>query len=165
MNAILIAVDDSPAALKTLEYVAKMTAGREDFRVLLLHLLPLMPPDLLEHGGAEDPLRERELERELRAAQTRWIQDREREAEPVFDRAREILEKSIAPERIETECRASVDRIEVARDCVEAARERGCDTIAIGREALPWHRELVRKHMCDELVRHADGLTVWVVAS
>ncbi|MHC4959245.1 MAG: universal stress protein [Planctomycetota bacterium] len=164
-HGILVAVDDSAAAEQTLLYVARMIAGRPDFRVRLLHLLPLMPPELLEHGGAEDPGRERELEDELRAEQARWIERKEQEAEPVFARARRILETGVAPGAVETECRASIDRVAVARDCVEAARESGCETIAIGREALPWHRELVRRHMCDELVRHARGLTVWVVES
>jgi len=51
----------------------------------------------------------------------------------------------------------------VARHCIETAREKGCQTVVIGRETWPWYRELFKKHHCEELVRHAQGLTVWIV--
>jgi hypothetical protein len=33
----------------------------------------------------------------------------------------------------------------------------------VGRNALPWHRELFHHHLADELVRKAENCTVWVV--
>lgn len=164
-HGILIAVDDSKAAEHTLRYVAGMMAGRSDVGVRLLHLLPPVPPDLLEHGGSEDPATERELNRQVRAARDAWIDTKKKEAEPVLENAKAILAASLPRDSITTECRASVDAVAVARDCMEAAADSGCGTIAIGRESLPWYRELFHTHACDELVKHAKGVTVWVVES
>ena len=162
-HGILVALDDSATADGTLKYVANMTSGSTDFRIRLIHLLPPVPPNLLEHGGADDPEAHRELDRKLQEGRREWIAQQEAEAQPLFERALSILEPSVPRENVETECRRSVDYVAIARDCLAAARASDCRTIAIGREALPWYRELFQRHICDEIVKHANGLTVWVV--
>ena len=74
-----------------------------------------------------------------------------------------LREHGLPEKHIETECRCTVDHFIVARDCLAAAREAECSTIAIGRETLPWYRELLHRHAGDLLVRHAEGFTVWVI--
>ena len=162
-HGILVAVDDSAATKQTLRYVARMMAGRSDVGIRLLHLLPPVPPDLLEHGGAENPDVEHVLDKELREARDAWIKARQEDAEPLLDNARSILAADFPRDAVTTECRPSVDGVAVARDCIEAAADSGCRTIAIGRDSLPWHREFLHTHACDELVKHAKGVTVWVV--
>ncbi len=163
-HGILVALDDSEASQQALRYVAHMTQGRSRFRLRLLHVLPSVPPALLEHGGSADPVKEAELDRELREARQQWIAQAEQEAQPLFERAKEQLEAGgFDSADIETECRASISGQAVARDCIEAARDSGCRTVAIGRSMLPWYREVLHKHPCDELVKHGDGLTIWIV--
>ena len=163
-HGILIALDDSEASVQTLRYVAHMTQGRPEFRARLLHMLPVVPPALLEHGGSGDAAVEAELDKQLREARQRWISQAEQEAQPLFDRAKRQLEAAgFAPTDIETECRASISGMAVARDCIEAARDSGCRTVAIGRTLLPWYHEVFHTHPCDELVKHAEGLTIWIV--
>ena len=161
---ILVAVDDSPAAGRTLQYVARVVGGRERFRVHLLHLLPPLPPGVLEHPGAEDPADEARLEEELAKRRAEALDKLRHEAEPLFESARSVLEGAgFASQAISTECRESVDHIEVARDCLESANEHGCGTIAIGREALSHFKELIHRHVAEELVKHGAEHTIWVV--
>src|SRR5215467_14084954 len=44
---LLIAVDASKVSERTLEYVAELIDGRQDIRVLLLHIATPVPPELL----------------------------------------------------------------------------------------------------------------------
>ena len=163
-HGILVALDDSEASQRTLRYVAHLTQAQSRFRIRLLHILPSVPPALLEHGGSGDPAVEAELDRELREARQVWISQAEQEAQPLFARAKRQLEAAgFDAADVETECRASISGQAVARDCIEAARDSGCETVAIGRSLLPWYREVVHKHPCDELVKHAAGLTIWIV--
>jgi hypothetical protein len=156
-HGVLVALDDSEAAEVALRYVSHMTAGRPEFRIHLLHLLRPVPRSLRGGDDAEE-------DEELRDARGRWITQAEERVQPLFERAREELEAGgIAPADIATECRLSFADVSVARDCIEAARNNGCWTIAIGRESLPWYRDLFHRHACDEIVRHAAGFTVWVV--
>jgi len=162
-HGILIAVDASKAVERALRHVAHMIGGRSDFRVRLLHLLPPLPADLLEHGGSEDPAVEKTLDEGLHERRERWIETKKKGAEAVFERAKSILRDAVAPESVEAETRISVDTVPVAKECVAAAREAGCKTIAVGRESLPWYREPFHRHACDDVVKHAEGFAVRVV--
>jgi nucleotide-binding universal stress UspA family protein len=161
-HSILVAVDESPEAERALRYVASFANGK--ITVRLLHLLPPIPSAHLEHGGAEDPQEEARLDAELREKREAWLREEEEKAQPVFERARTLLCSLGVPEAaISTECRPSVDSVAVARDCVEAAREGGCDTVAVGRSDQHGIKRIFHPHACSELVRKASGLTVWVV--
>jgi len=163
-HSILIAIDDSGATHRALEYVARLTHGQKDVRFLLLSLTPPVPPEYLEHGGSEQSLREQELNAEVSRARHEWVTKTRDEALPVLERARVLLAgNGVEVDDIQTEFRTSVDQVAVARHCIETAREKGCQTVVIGRETWPWYRELFKKHHCEELVRHAQGLTVWIV--
>jgi hypothetical protein len=39
----------------------------------MVHVLPPLPPELLEHGDSEDPAKEAQLEADLKVEQHRWI--------------------------------------------------------------------------------------------
>jgi len=161
---ILVAVDESETAARTLHYVAQVVGNRERFRVHLLHLLAPLPPEVMEHPGAEDPGEEARLERAMEEKAEKALERRCREAQPLFDRARTILEGAgFPPEAVTTECRRSVDSLTVARDCLEAADENHCATIAIGREILPRGREALHRHVAEDLVKHGARHTIWVV--
>ena len=51
---ILIAVDASGASDRAVTYVGEMIGKRQGYRVRLLHLLPPLPPPLLEVAGSEN---------------------------------------------------------------------------------------------------------------
>src|ERR1041385_7823359 len=70
---LLVVRDDSVASRRAVKYVGKFVGKRKAFRICLVHVLPPLPPELLEHGGAEDPAKEAQLEDELRVGQHRWI--------------------------------------------------------------------------------------------
>ena len=63
-KSILVSVDDSDESIRVVQYVADIVGAREGFRIRLFHVLPPLPPELLEFGGAESPQRERSLDRE-----------------------------------------------------------------------------------------------------
>ena len=64
--SILIAIDHSEATYRAVTYVAQIIGGREEFRILLLHVPEPMPPKLLEFGGAENPVEEQRAEMSLK---------------------------------------------------------------------------------------------------
>ncbi len=50
-ECLLVMVDESPGTKRSVAYVARMIGGLRGFHVYLLHLLPPLPPELLEFGG------------------------------------------------------------------------------------------------------------------
>ena len=167
MNAnrnILIAVDDSEAMQRAVAYVAMMIGGKEGFRVRLVHVLPPLPPELMEFGGAENPGVEEEKEAAIHDAQARWLKDAEATAAPVFENAKAILRQARIPMRsVTTYCRPAVPGENVVTDLLEDARTNACGTVVIGRESFTGLRRLFGHHFADELVRQGHGLTIWVV--
>jgi hypothetical protein len=163
-HGILMAVDDSESTNRALDYVAHMLGGRPDVRIHLFHLLKSVPPEYFEHGGAEDPARERRLAEELLERQERWIEEEKNRERPILEHAKSVfLEGGVHAEAIECEAAPSFGGIAVARDCLEAAKDNDCRTIVVGRTSLHWYREVLRRHHCHELVRRAEGFTVWIV--
>jgi len=164
-HRILVAVNDSDTARKTLDYVASILGGLEDAHVHLMHVHRPIPSSLLEHGGAEEPEREMSKDERLRARRRAWEREiEEKETAPLMEEARRILKSAGIPgSAIEMEWRGSIDQMHVARKCIETAREKGCRTIALGRDNQPWYEELFHSHAGDRVVRDAEGLTVWIV--
>ena len=52
---LMVIVDESPATRRAVDYVTRMIGCQRGFHVYLLHLLPPLPAELLEFGGAEIP--------------------------------------------------------------------------------------------------------------
>lgn len=88
---LLLPIDDSPPSKRAVEFVAREAPGAE---VTLFHVAAL-PPELIEHPGAEDPVEETLLERK-KAAQARGYQRAiEREGyDDLFAPAEERLARS-----------------------------------------------------------------------
>ena len=72
-DKLLIAVEDSEASMKAVAYVSQMMRGREHIQICLFHVLPPIPPKLLEFGGAENPNKEKILSTDLKVAQAQWM--------------------------------------------------------------------------------------------
>jgi len=161
----MIAVDGSSASMQAVAYVADLFGGRSDVTIRLLHVLPPIPPSLREFGGSEDPQEEVRLSGELRHSQHRWTEDATRAAKPAIDRAvMRLLEHGFTDRQvIEDVCQPVQDRDDVVQVILEAAKERNCGTIVVGRRTLPWWQELFARHVSEELVRKAEHCAVWVV--
>jgi hypothetical protein len=90
---LLIVLDDSVASRCAVKYVIKFVRKRRRFRIFLVHVLPPLPPALLEHGGSEDPAKEAQLEVDLKAEQHRWILDAKKTSQKSLDEACAALRK------------------------------------------------------------------------
>lgn len=161
---ILVAVDGSKDSLRAVNYVANIIEGKRDFTICLLHVLGPIPPELTEFGGAEDPRREEELEKELENKRNRWIERSKTKALPLLNKAKSIFKKSRLPVKaIETEFWIDSNHEGLTADIMEAGRLKRCNTIVVGRKSFSWLKDLFQHHVADELVRHAHNLTIWVV--
>ncbi len=56
-----------------------------------------------------------------------------------------------------------LDRRNIADDILEAARERDCGTVVVGRDSFTGWQRLFRHHVAEDLVDEGKGLSIWVV--
>lgn len=163
-DKILIAVDDSAVSRNVVTYVSQTIGRCPNMQVRLLHVLPPIPPELLEFGGAEDPDTEHRLSVALKEAQTRWIEETTRGAQPALDRlSTELKDAGVPASHITTACSVFIHKPNVVREILEAAETWHCGTIVVGRHAFSWMKELSYPHIGEALVRKGQGLTIWIV--
>jgi len=153
---LLVAVDESPATKRALEYVAQVASRRRDIRVCLAHTLPSPPPELVELRGAE--------KNRIRAYKRRWISVVEMTEQRALDRANAVLRRGgVAGGAIEAHYCNLVDASRATQEILGLARSRKCDTVVIGRKSLSWLGELIHGDPAEELVRQGKEFTIWVV--
>ena len=149
-NNILFAVDDSPATDKAIDYLADWLNGRPA-TVHVVHVLPHTPAP--KKKGAEKPTRAE-----------RWLAMSREDAQGTLMKAVERLkERGMDPGSVEDRFLYVHSDFTAADGLLDAAREQSCETVVLGRNALSWSRELFHHHIADELIRKAEGYTVWVV--
>ena len=164
-DKILIAVDDSEASTRAVAYMSQMVGRHPNIQVRLFHVLPAIPPELLEFGGSEDPETEHRLSMELKKVQAQWIEKAKQEAQSSLDKARTMLcEGGFSAHAISTTLSPTIHKPDVVREVLEAARDWGCGTIVVGRHAHSRVHELSPRHVGEELARKANGFAIWVVA-
>lgn len=163
-DKMLIAVEDSEASMKAVAYVSQMVRGREHIQICLFHVLPPIPPKLLEFGGAENPNKETILSTDLKVAQAQWMEKAKNAAQPSLKTAQTILRNhGVSPHNISTDFSSSIHKLDVVREVLEAAKKWDCGTVVVGRHTLPWVQELFHRHIGEELVQKGQGFAVWVV--
>ena len=164
ITKLLVVVDNSLASMRAVAYVAQILGGRRGFRVCLAHTLPSPPARMMEFGGAEDPQKEEWLEARLRASRHLWESAAKRKASGSLELAYADLRRAgFARGEIEVHFCYPSDRRNAPKEILTLARERGCQTIVVGRRSLSWLRELLQTNPADELVRLGKGFTTWVV--
>lgn len=164
-KTFLVGVDDSDSSIRGISYVADMVGAREDFHVVLFHVLPPIPPELLEFGGAEDPGTEQKLDETLKKEQAQWIENAKKDAEPILDNAKTILYRiGVPPAMITTVCSQSIHRPDIVRELIETAHKQNCGTIVVGRESYSSFKEMFHRHVGEELVQKGQGFAIWVIA-
>ncbi len=163
-SKVLVVVDESPASERAVTYVAKIVGRQQSLRICLAHILPRLPPRLLEFRGAEHPQTERRLDAGLRHDQQRWMAGAKKKAQRALGMAAATLRRGGVPARaLDVQVSEAVEGLGAADRVLELARTRQCDTVVVGRESVSWFRELVRSNLAEELVHRGRGFTIWVV--
>ena len=128
MKKMLIALDDSTAAMRAVEYAGQQFGGNGDIEVGLVHVLPNLPAIFWDEGH----ILSGEEKKERQKVVDKWIADRKTKMEPVFRRAAEVLAKSgIKAARVRT--KSISDSTDVALSILEEAKDAGYQTIVVGR--------------------------------
>ena len=160
----LVVVDETPASKRALDYAGRVLAGRGNFAVILLHLLPPMPPELLEFGGAENPQQEQKLEAELRAEQRAWIRSARNSAKSSLAGAVQRLHKAGVPHgEIHLAFSDPAKDRDIVTAILEHAQAKRCRTIVVGHASHSWFRELAGGDLAEHLLRRGKGFAVWIV--
>ncbi|MDE3110157.1 MAG: universal stress protein [Acidobacteriota bacterium] len=161
---LLIALDDSHASRRAVKYVAKFVGRRKGFRICLVHVLRPLPPELLEHGGSEDPAKEARLQHDLEAEQNRWIATAKKEAQKNLDQAATMLRKAgISARTIQSLFCEPGEGPKTADVLLDMAKECRCGTVVVGRRSASWLHELFSQDLSEELLRRGKGFCVWAV--
>lgn len=164
-TTILVALDDSEASQRVLSYTAEQAKAADGLHVLLCHVLPPMPPHLLESRGAENPDEERRIEAAQEKEQLRWTAEQSRASERVLeDGQRRLTTLGVPAKRIRTKLvEPAHTHLGVAEAILKTARETHCDMIFVGRHAFSALREMLHTHLADVLQENAEGLEVRIV--
>jgi nucleotide-binding universal stress UspA family protein len=161
---LLVVLDDSAASTRALKYLAEFVCPRAKFHIDLVHVLPPLPAELLEHGGAEFPAEEARLEARLREQQQNWIATAKQSAEKGLKEAQTTLQNAGIPKKF---IRALFcdpgDGRDAAHSLLDVASESNCHTIIVGRESVSWFHELFSHRLAEELLRRGKGFSIWVV--
>ena len=164
-KTFLVSVDDSDSSIRSVSYVAEMIGDREGFHVVLFHVLPPIPPDLLEFGGAEDPATEQTLDQALKQEQAQWIEEAKKAAEPILENAKTILYRiGVLPAMVSVVFSESIHRPDIVRELIETARKQTCGTIVVGRESYSSFKEMFHHHVGEELAQKGQGFAIWIIA-
>lgn len=151
---ILIAVDDSPASMLALDYVAMMEAAViVDLSVTLLHLAHTIPQALRQ-------------EMELRPESFQRLQEMEarhrEQGQRILDRARQrLLDLGVEDARIQMKLRTR--QMGLAKDILFEGEHGLYDAVVLGRRGLTKVEEMFMGSVTNKVVQHAERLPVWVV--
>jgi nucleotide-binding universal stress UspA family protein len=159
MKKVLVAIDDSPSALKAVEYVAKHFAGIKDLEVGLAHVLPNLPAIFWDEGHI---LSEEEKAERHKVVDT-WLGGRKAMMEPVFQKAvRMLVEKGIQAAQIKTKFIS--DSTDAAESLLEEAKDFGYETIVLGRRKKPEENVFIMGTVASKVVMQGNSAAVTIVA-
>jgi hypothetical protein len=163
-TSLLVIIDDSAASKRAVKYVGKFVGMRRGFRIYLLHVLPPLPPELLEYGGAENPRKEARLGVDQKAEQHRWISAAKKASQKGLDDARATLRaagiSAAAVKALSYEPGGNQDAADVIFNMARGSR---CRTIVVGRQSVSWFHNPFSEQLSDELHRRGKGFTVWAI--
>jgi nucleotide-binding universal stress UspA family protein len=161
---LLLIVDDSSVTRRAVDYVTRMLGCHRGVHVYLLHLLPPLPAELLEFGGAEDPRQEQQLQAELQREQQDWIASVKAPARQVLDDAVATLrDAGLFTYEIELASSDPLDDRDPTIALLHHARQKHCHTIVVGNHSPGWFRNLTGTPLIEHLLRQAAEFTLWVV--
>jgi nucleotide-binding universal stress UspA family protein len=128
MTKMLIALDESPSAMKAVEYVAQQFGRADDVEVNLVHVLPNLPAIFWDEGHILSDGEKQDRKKVV----DKWLVAQKAKIEPLFTKAANMLAtKGIPAARIQTKFVS--DSTDVADSILEEARDSNCRSIVIGR--------------------------------
>jgi nucleotide-binding universal stress UspA family protein len=158
MKKVLVAVDDSPNALKAVEYVAQHFAGIKDLEVGLAHVLPNLPAIFWDEGH----ILSEEEKTERRKVVDTWLGGRKALMEPVFQKTVQMLVgKGIQASQIKTKFIS--DSTDPAESLLEEAKDFGYQTIVLGRRKKPEGKVFAMGTVASKIILHGSGMAVTIV--
>jgi nucleotide-binding universal stress UspA family protein len=158
---ILIAVDGSAASDQALDYVGRLFGGGSSHSFVLFTVVP-PPPGSAGEGGVAGKLGPIPAAEQSHASEL--VTYAEREARGVLEeKAARLVAHGISADRLENVWYVSSSEGDLEHGILAEAEELDCETIVVGRHALPWYRELFHVHVADKLSQHARGRTLWIV--
>jgi nucleotide-binding universal stress UspA family protein len=128
MKKTLIAIDNSPSAMKAVEYVAQQSVCGKDHEVAVVHVLPNLPAIFWDEGHilSDDEKRDR------KKVVDKWLADQKALMEPIIRKAVGVLTAAGFPaSAIRT--KSLSDSTDVAASILEEARDEGYNTVVVGR--------------------------------
>lgn len=158
MKKLMIAIDESPCAMKSVEYAAEQFGGNRDIHVSLVHVLPNLPAIFWDEGHI---LSEREKGDRQKVIDT-WVEKQKTRIEPLFGMAKETLtRKGVPRDRITTTFVS--DSTDVAESLIETAKDGGYHTIVLGRCGVAQGKRLLAGSVTSKIIHLASGVAVVVV--
>jgi nucleotide-binding universal stress UspA family protein len=163
---ILVAVDGSETSLQAIRYVGDILRDSGGVEVTLLHVLDI-PPELLEHGGAEDSSKEHRLEESMENQRQEWMQtSQKRMEEEFFGPARKILkQKGVQEEAVHVRTKLATDmpHPDVAMAIIQEVAKGSYGTVVLGKRGKSMLREFVFGSVAFKVIHHVKNCTIWIV--
>ena len=156
VGKILLALDASEGAMKSVDYVGAML-GKSDSEVALLHVIRDVNPHSWRREGGD--LISSKLTGD---ADEKWLEDVRMEMAPVFDAARSrLINAGFDPNRVTT--KSITGAVSRAGTIIEAAKEGGYGTIVVGRRGLSKVQEFFMGRVSNKVLHLAKDMAVWIV--
>lgn len=158
---ILVPVDDSDASREAIGYLGQMLRDNHDVRVQLLNVLEPMKPLFRAVSGSLDPA---EKDKAFDPAEAVMIEHAQEKSSPILERMEHALvDSGFDATSIEKSWFVMAREDYLDRVVLDIAEDGEFGTIVVGRSALPWYRDVIHRHLGDQLVHKAAGRAVWVV--
>ena len=145
-KSILVPVSDSLISRAAVDFLASMSIGSEDCRIVLVHILR-------KPSASEELMGKKFTEKQPKRFRA------------VLERAKETLVKNgFKAENIEIEI-ISEEYPTVADGIIDQCRKRNCTMVVLGRKTMSKAEEFVMGDVCVKLVRGLEKAAVLVVKS
>lgn len=158
---ILVPIDGSALSMRAVEHVARFVREGE---VVLLHVAGI-PPELIEHRGAQRSEEERALEHEVGEGARRFREEiRPRIESEVFGPAKERLSRGAREGELRVRTLLATDPSPDPTPTIlaEAERER-YDAVVIGRRAHSGIMSFRLGGTASKVVHHLHDTPIWLV--
>lgn len=150
---IMVPVDGSETALRSLDYLQLLYGSRHNLEVMLFYVLPSLPAILADEGA-----RDRETAVKLKAIENKNLRIGER----ILAEAKDfLLQRGFEEERIKTAARKK--ELEVARDICSVAESKRADAILITTRGRSRLEAFFMGEISGKLLDYCRICPVWIV--
>jgi nucleotide-binding universal stress UspA family protein len=148
---IIVAVDGSEDALRTLDYLGLIYGAKQNVEVQILYILPSLPPILVADQDRQTKMRLLDIENKNLQM-----------AERIVTEAKDILlEKGFQEDHIKGVYRKK--QIGIARDICDFARDKGADALLITRRGRSRLDAFLSGEISSKILDYCLTCPVWVV--